>query len=495
VLEVAACPIPVESLCTVLHRAAWQVDADLERLVAAGVARRGTARTAEAVLSIDGAAAWSLDRRRTAHAAIADALPPASERRLFHLLASDDVDHYLAEASDAAQKCLDEGNAERSVALLAEMISRMNRLDVFPDARVDATAWLLLDAALALGSPGALDRIAAEFERGRHETDAWRTCAAICEAAAVAIRGDPRRALDALRAIPAPASPRHRIRVLAVRAMAARLAGDHDAEREVAREGARIARSHHADDARAYFQDWLGWMHHRESRFSRAAVLHGRAARRRQTVRGRAIAMTNAASSHLQAGDVAAALEWARRAEGVAAHARIALAEARVAWILRRIAWRNGSADAVDGDLVDAVRDAVDPNLEAMICLQEATIALHAGRARTAEELAARARVVAERAGRRVVAAIADGLVAASAGEGAWRAAGRAFAAGAALLPSQTGIETAAICAPFVPTPDTEALRRALACARAESARGTGSQDICRGDEVVARLSAGEERP
>jgi hypothetical protein len=298
-----------------------------------------------------------------------------------------------------------------------------------------------------------------------------------------------------LRELPAQDSAHLELLVLSVKAMASRVTKDPTTELETLRQGARLARRRRDPDARSCFQEWLGWLRYGQHRFARAAALHGRAARRRRTVRGRAIAMTNAASSHLQAANLEAARRWAQRAVRVASHARIALAEARAEWLLRRVAWRDGTATEADEELVEAVRDRMDASSEAVLCLQEATIALHAGRARTAGELAARARTLAEGIGHRTLLALVDGMLAASASGGAWKAAMRAFADGITMLPASTGFELMAISAPFVPAPGVPALERALESAKADRVPGVTSHDVLRDDEILDRLTAGLDRP
>ena len=82
-----------------------------------------------------------------------------------------------------------------------------------------------------------------------------------------------------------------------------------------------------------------------------------------------------------------------------------------------------------------------------------ASIARRTTAARIGGNWAERARTIGESLGRRDYVLIGDALRAAAGADGAWQAAARAFAAGIALLPSPTGVETAAICAPFVPAP------------------------------------------
>jgi hypothetical protein len=90
----------------------------------------------------------------------------------------------------------------------------------------------------------------------------------------------------------------------------------------------------------------------------------------------------------MEAGDMDGAGTLASEARAEAARLRHAFYEARAEWILRSAAYRSGREGEPDLELVEAVRDLRQPNVEAMVCLNEAAIAWRLGDRATASRLA-----------------------------------------------------------------------------------------------------------
>lgn len=135
------------------------------------------------------------------------------------------------------------------------------------------------------------------------------------------------------------------------------------------------------------FAAWLGWLRFDEGRFTAAARLQARAAARSRDRRSTANNWCSAAMSALEAGDIARAELWSRRALEVAIASMDVVNRARAERVLRATAYRSGRRLAPDDALVAEARE-LDPGLtRGMLLFTEAAIAWRAGQALTACEL------------------------------------------------------------------------------------------------------------
>jgi hypothetical protein len=128
-----------------------------------------------------------------------------------------------------------------------------------------------------------------------------------------------------------------------------------------------------------------------EGRFEEAAALHARAAELDPWPTHRIGALLNAGAALLEAFRNREAAARASAARALAIECREPHLEGRVEWLLRAAMYRLGEAKAPDMELVGAAALVGVPELEALVCLNEAAVAFRAGEAAVAAELAASA--------------------------------------------------------------------------------------------------------
>jgi hypothetical protein len=157
-----------------------------------------------------------------------------------------------------------------------------------------------------------------------------------------------------------------------------------------ARLAAEVARSPHAADAEiaARLDHWRGRMLYVRGDFHEAARLHAATARRSTSVPMRIAAMSAGAYSLLEAFELDEARVLAEEARALAAQHRHVSQEATAEWTLRAIAYRNGSADAPDIGLVQAIPYATGRQFQGAVLFTEAAVAWRAGRTAEASALA-----------------------------------------------------------------------------------------------------------
>ena len=392
--------------------ARWRVEVALEALEEARLIRRDAQARVEPLARLDATARWTSERRREAHAAIAQELPTGSEARLFHLIAGDQLGAAPREACDVARQLHKKGDVGGAFAALEEALTLLRRAPVQDADTEDAALILLHECALAIGTAPVLELTLYHLARVRTPSRRTRSLEQICRAALLTVRGDGRRAIALLADAPDDGTPalarsRHIVRTLAGQFSVP------EAQREVVAAAAAWVRRHPSRSNRARLSAWVGWLRYRQGRFLVAARLHRRSARLNRDPRMRLSAVLNAAHAALDAGALDEARELAVQSRELAAASRHALHEARAEWITRTVAYRNDDADGADLELLDAADRLGVPNLEGMIYLNEAAVAWRSGRGALAHGLADEAASRFASAGRRWGGMLARSLAAA----------------------------------------------------------------------------------
>lgn len=143
--------------------------------------------------------------------------------------------------------------------------------------------------------------------------------------------------------------------------------------------------------AKAILAGWLGTLRYNEGRFDEAAELHAKSAAAEPWLLDRIASALNSASALLEAFHHKAAAEAASAALSLAAGCRHAYLEGRATWIRRAAMYRMGIHPALDLELVDAISAVGVPELEALVCINEAAIAWRTNQVGRSTELAGRA--------------------------------------------------------------------------------------------------------
>ncbi len=333
-----------------------------------------------------------------AHIALADALPPGTPGRLFHLVsaargtpAPRACARIAEEVSTLASERMQVGSYAAAAAVIAAGLRALRDLfarDVYADAEGELlTLWV--KAAFADVSPRAVDRVAYELCRVNAPSPRVSQLLALVEAALTA-RTDGARALDAVDRIAPFECPelewwRHAVRMLAARRTS------HEREEAALASVESWAAARDDERARRGALAWRGRLLYRSGRFAEAARCHADAAAGEGDVTRRLGALTSAASGWLEAFCLDDAAQAAREAHELAAGVRHAYFEARAAWLLRAVAYRRRERPTVDRELIEAVGWLAEPDVQALVSVTEAAFAWRAGDDGLAQHLAAQA--------------------------------------------------------------------------------------------------------
>lgn len=373
-------------LARVLDRPTWEIDLDARALEERRLLRVTSDRFEPQVeLWCD----WSEGRRASAHRALAEVLPAGAERRLMHLIAGASGEDAAAsigdEALTRARRLAEDGALSAAVQVLDEGLRAVRR--VAPrDVEVSRTvlrAWI--EVALLQESAGGLDRVLYALCREPAPPDAasWETLVR----AALAGLTDGARALALADALGPLADPdlerrRHAIRVTAARSAPV------EREREVVVDA--VSRYCVSEDARdrSSASGWLGRLRYREGHFGEAATLQEQAASLDPWAGLRVVALSRAASAHMEGFRFEEAERLARETRSLAARCRNTHYEALAEWVLRTVAYRTGRAREVDEALVEAAHHLGVRHTEALVCFTEAAVAWRAGAPERAQALA-----------------------------------------------------------------------------------------------------------
>ncbi|MCK6501840.1 protein kinase [Myxococcota bacterium] len=391
-IQLAGAHAHPDLLARVVGRPRWQLDLELAELADLGALRAEETGGVVLLVDHDLAASWPGELRRDAHAALAGALPPGTEGRLFHVLASGLLSDLADEALATAHRHRQRGRVGEAEATLREAARALRREgDAAGEARLLPA---LVRTAVAASTLRAAERARYEVQRALAPPP-WLL--PLCEAAVLARSGDPDQALADTAALgPLP-----------------------DPEAELARQHVRmLAAQHRPEAAEAVIEDlrslseargdtelaglvpmWRGLLRFRQGRYQEAAALHEQSAALRTQQLGRLSARVNAAMAWLEAGDLDRAEHLARLIVAEAAETRAPYYEVQGEWVQRsaRASRRDGALP--DWELVQAVQALGDPARIGVVCMTEAVIAWHAGQKEECVRLARLAKEGHERAG------------------------------------------------------------------------------------------------
>ncbi|MEZ4301003.1 MAG: serine/threonine-protein kinase [Polyangiaceae bacterium] len=373
-------------LSAAMDEALWCVEAGIGELSERGLVRVLPDDRAQPLVPPRASEAWSVERRRASQRAVAAALPPRAEGRFLHLalaIGPESSDGELRELSQEARaRALTlalQGSLGEAVVTLDEglRVLRAHSRPGLADTEIELLS-LWVEVALEVGTPHALDRALYEVSRSESWTEEIAQLDALLRAG---LDAQSAPALDALARIEgivpfADAGLGRRREVL--RALVARRCPPERHEEIVRQQVAWAERSGDAESlsrARSFRGRWL----YRSARFLPAASEHFAASEGTSWATTRIAEMLFAASACMEGFQLDRAAGAARAALELAVRGRDPYLEARAEWLTRCIDYRRQLPMAPDVLLVEAVRKLGMPDLEALVCLQEGTIAWRAG--------------------------------------------------------------------------------------------------------------------
>ena len=154
------------------------------------------------------------------HADRAARMEEGLEPRLYHLLRAGKLKLAQEEAAGAARRHLEGGSPACALSLLVETVRAL--IDSPEQARIPGLLELGLQAALALGTTNALDRVVFLVQRSGLNVKETRAVESIVRAAVLVLTGDTDRALSLLDDCGFQHDPPMERRRLAVRVLAGR---------------------------------------------------------------------------------------------------------------------------------------------------------------------------------------------------------------------------------------------------------------------------------
>lgn len=407
-LSLANCPLSLVQLGQLTRQPSFRLEA-----MARDCARRGwigTTARHEYQIRWRQTFLQNEDARRIVHHRIAFVLEPGDEMRLYHFVAAGLLNQAVEESLVAASKHATKGNTGMAMAMLAEGLRAAREVQAVADEKRILVSWA--KAAFDNDSVQALDRVLYEISRTstRLFDVELKRVETLLRAAIVAPSARGMQALDMVEELGSFADPeferwRHRIRITAAasRASASWIADIlHEVEDWVDQSDEPLAQLSLAEGR--------GRQRYHEGRFEDAAQWYERAAAFEVSVPARIAAMLRSASALLEAFRYAEAVKMARTAQTLAVRYRNPLWEARSEWILRSVQYRTGQTADVDFELIDVVKMVGTDDIEALVCLNEAAVAMRLDLRSVARDLAERAAVIWRSLGRHYASALAQAL-------------------------------------------------------------------------------------
>jgi len=382
----------VPMLAIAMDRPAWQVALEVEDLVAAAhvVVVDGMLVPVSAA---DLRPAWSADRRRKAHGALASALSEHPEERLHHLLAAGLVDEVATVAATVAQRWLEEGRVGAAGAVLHDALLEVRSVPHVPgEARL---LRLMLEVGVEARSKGAVEGAAVAIGKARRCDPVLK---ALADGARLLEQGRWAEASEVLRPW-----PKHELGWIArargeLLARSADQLGPTELESIVEELVGRVSLDP-TPDAQAWRMRWQGRVAFRRYNFRKAADFYRRSADRSGSALGRARSLRLAAEASREAGDWKVASELARTARADAEKARHLVEAASALLVERTIVARAGWLEPARPDLVDIVAQIGRPSLTGRVASVESWIAFRQGDRDVARQLVEKARDWAHRGG------------------------------------------------------------------------------------------------
>jgi Protein kinase domain len=383
-----------EDAARILHRRTQGIPARVTAEVAAWM-QAGIARESGDRIAIDRDA---IDRIESGLVILPDTgnADPTPLPRLFHLLITDDGGprHARAIAGEAlsfGRGLATEGRLGAAAAAIAEGLHAARRGRFSADETIPL-ASTAVEIALAEGTLRALDQALYEILRIRPRSPVLEGLAVLLRAR-LAINDCTGRALAALNALPSFSDPSLELRRQFLRVHAAR-ACSVEQEEEVIADASRWVDASNDPAARSARAAWLGRIRYRQGRFAEAAALQAESAAGEGWVTVKLSALLRSASARMEAFQMESATASAAEALALARCYRLPYLEARAEWIRRSAAYRMDVAGPPDRELIAAAAELGPCEIEAMICLNEAAVALRARDIPLTRELAGHARRV-----------------------------------------------------------------------------------------------------
>lgn len=375
-------------LAQAMHLERWEVALELEGLEEAGaIAIDGEGRV-RLLMDPGALSQWTNDRRRSAHQAVANAIPPGTEGRLGHLLNAQDLPGALAEAYVAGCQLAHNGVTGRAFAIFQIGLGLARQIggDEGP---------FLLEMVTTASELDSIKLVEAVVYEARRSTPSPRVerIGKVLEAMAASLSGN----VDKAEALAVELGPQEefgleleRLTVLVRSGMARRPAemAHFLADLEPLTLGWPLMRAR-----------WMGFVGHymrSQGCFAEAAAWHRRGAAVPGAQRNQRGGMYNAAMCSLDALELDNVEPIARELVEIGRRNGVAVYELRAETLLRDIEVRRGTTDGPDLDLVLAAELLQSP-VEYVVLFQEALAAWRQGDDDRACDLGQRCRAFGNR--------------------------------------------------------------------------------------------------
>lgn len=332
----------------------------------------------------------------------------AAGRRLREFLTMGLMKEAIREALKLAKESAILGDLSAATTILTDGLRMARHEDTIDDERAILALWTKV--ALAEATPRALDGALYELVRTRHANAETQRLQALLRAALAAPGASGTGALELADDLgPFTDSEleraRQKIRIMAIatRASPSLLAQVLEEIEDWAEESGDVMAELSAAEGNARRR-------YHEGRFADAAALYARTAALEPWTTGRIEAMLRSASALLEAFDHEGCVKTAEKARSLAEKARHPYWEGRAEWLLRSAQYRMGQTVRPEMDLVEAVARVGAQDLEALVCLNEAAVAMRADTLEVAQTLANRAASLWQEMGRPVAVMLARAL-------------------------------------------------------------------------------------
>ncbi len=331
---------------------------------------------------------WLSDEERAkAHREAAERMNAGDKGRLYHLVSAGDVVACVAEAVETGRVLAERGDLRGATDALSLGLSRSSDPRVAPALRTTLLSEVV-NVALSEGAPSACDRALYELSRAEVSPALVDSLMALVRAAIAAPGANGVEVTSRVEPFADPVLERRRIH-LRVAAAAARTSPS--LIRTALEEASLWEQRSQSLLAKLAVFEGTARLRYVEGRFEEAAKLHCKAAELETQATGKLAAISNAASAFLEAFRHKEALRYARVALRLAQAQRSPRGECRAEWILRAARYRRGEALVPDLELVSSAERVAVPGLFALVCLNEAAVALRLNERVTAIDLATRA--------------------------------------------------------------------------------------------------------
>jgi len=372
----------------------WELDVALLELSTRGLTRTREAALVEHAIEFPLGMVWSSHRIAEARSELVRALPPGTLRRLQFMLAlpACDPGALVDEGVAAANLLIADARWGQATTVLEEM-ARVLRSEHCVDAELGGHraavfgAWTALVCAEV--TPRGAERLLYELSRIPRSTELLDRLTELARAT-LELSSDPSRALSRAGDLPPFDDVNLEIARSNVRILGARSVSEQQ-EAEVVINVGHWAATCEDPIARVRLLGWNGRLAYRQGLYAKAAALQVDAAKSVKTPFERIVALSNAASSLLEAFEHEGALSHVEEARHLLAPFRHPHLEARLEWLDRAANYRLGRELTADIELVEAVEKVGLSFMIPIIRMTEAAIAWRTGQTALAAALASAA--------------------------------------------------------------------------------------------------------